>query len=79
MKPWQRKPQPESTPTRRRLQRLQLPEVYDWSEALLISAGRSLSMWRRGGGIPALEEARKQIEALLDVCDELTAREKLRG
>lgn len=68
----------EPAPTRKRLQRLTVSEVYDWSEALLLQTGRGFSAWRRGGGLPALDDTEKQIRALLEVCEELRARERLR-
>jgi hypothetical protein len=75
---FKRKPQRPEPPTRKRLQRLSASEVYDWSEALLIHTGRGFGDWRRGGGAAALDETEKQLQALLEVCAELRARESLR-
>lgn len=64
-------------PRRKRLQGLPLPELYNWTESLLYQTGRHFSTWRRGGGEVALDEAEKHIQALLEVCNEIRARERL--
>jgi hypothetical protein len=69
----------EPRPTRKRLQRLSMAEVYDWSEVLLVNTGQAFGSWRRGAGEPALDDAEKQLHALLEVCDELRTRERLRA
>ena len=63
-------------PRRARIQALPLAELYNWSESLLQQTGRHLGVWRRGGGEVALDEAEKHIQALLEVCNEIRARER---
>lgn len=63
-------------PRRSRIQALPNAELYNWSESLLYQTGRHFGLWRRGGGEVALDEAEKHIQALLEVCNEIRARER---
>lgn len=60
---------------RKRAAVLPTVELYNASEATLFAIGQALSAWRRGGGSQALDEADRNILALLEVCRELRARE----
>ena len=64
-------------PRRDRIKNLSPNDLYNWSENLIYETGRYMNHWRKGGGENAILEAEKQIEALLEVCNEIRARERL--
>lgn len=73
---WRKRLAQEQYPqARKRAAMLSGQDLYDASEATLFAIGQSLSSWRRGGGEEALDDADRNILALLEVCRELRARE----
>lgn len=73
---WRKRLAKEQYPlARKRAGMLSAGELYNAAEATVYLVGSALSGWRRGGGEAALDEAERNLLALLEVCRELRARE----
>lgn len=73
---WRKRLAKEQYPlARKRAGMLPTHELYNASESTLYLVGAALSGWRRGGGDAALDEAERNLLALVEVCRELRARD----
>lgn len=74
---WRKRLSKESFPkAAERAAALPTAELFNATDAHLYYVGQSLQQWRKGYGEAAMEEAEKNILALLEICRELATREQ---
>lgn len=75
MASWRKRLSRESLPlARKRAGSLPTAELFNATDAHLFYVGRCLQEWKRGAGTAAMDEAQKNLLALLEITRELGSR-----
>jgi hypothetical protein len=74
MRIFKEKQQREKTKVEKRVAKLPTAELLTWSDQIMYSVGRNLSIWQKSQDNYSLEEARLGAEALHAIMEALTER-----
>lgn len=74
MRIFKAKPEREKTKVEKRVAKLPTAELLTWSDQIMYSVGRNLSIWQKSQDNYSLEEARLGAEALHAIMEALTER-----
>lgn len=73
---WRKRAEPRNEAVSRRVARMSDRDLVEWADNSLYTAGRYLTAFQRERDPVYLEEARVAAEALLEVIDEVTRRQR---